>query len=240
LGCRRHAAGPPAEQSRAQAVLALYRGGADASLRIENFLADSGIGRERVGGKSGERQAGDEGTCHVRAPLGSLDDRFHLLQTNFPWDLQFLRKSFRSTVTLWECSNRCVGDRLVLCAAAAANADGAYNLAILLDRNATREDHHPGLIRYVDAEEPVARLAVAATLQRRDIESIRREGLVEGDFDAAEPCPVHARESRQIGAGIHDRYIRWLADLLRLGDRRRYDQLGFVHCHHDRRTRDRG
>ncbi len=60
---------------------------------------------------------------------------------------------------LCESSNRCFGDRLVLYAAA---ADRAYNLAILLERDATREDHYSGLIRYVGADELVARLAVFA------------------------------------------------------------------------------
>jgi hypothetical protein len=34
-----------------------------------------------------------------------------------------------------------------------------------------------------------------------DIEGLRREGLVDGDVDAAKPRPVHAHESREIGAG---------------------------------------
>jgi hypothetical protein len=54
------------------------------------------------------------------------------------------------------------------------------------------------------------------------------------------PCPVHARESHQIGAGIDDRYFHRLADLLRLCDRCLYDQLGFVQRHHGGRTPDRG
>src|SRR5428012_19591 len=81
-------------------------------------------------------------------------------------------------VMLIDSSIRCFGDRLVLCAAATTYTDGAYDLAILLYRNATREDHHPGVVRYVDAEELVPRLAVAAKLQRREIESLRRESLV--------------------------------------------------------------
>ena len=87
-------------------------------------------------------------------------------------------------------------------------------------RDAACEDHHPAVVRYVDAEELVARLAVAAKLQRRDIECLRGEGLVDGDVDAAKPRPIHAHESREIGAGIDDRDIHRLADLLRLLDRR--------------------
>jgi hypothetical protein len=62
----------------------------------------------------------------------------------------------------------------------------------------------------------------------------------DGDVDAAKPRPVHAHESLEIGAGVHDRDIHGLADLLRLRDRRCNDQLGFIHCHHDSRTPDRG
>src|SRR6202030_3086283 len=97
-----------------------------------------------------------------------------------------------------------VGPRLVLLAAAAADADGADDLAVHLERDAAREDHHPVVVRYVDAEELVARLAVAAKLKRRDIEGLRREGLVDGDVDAAKPRPIHAHEGREIGAGIDD------------------------------------
>jgi hypothetical protein len=107
---------------------------------------------------------------------------------------------------------------LVLLAAAAADANSAHDLAVRLDGNATRENHHPGMVRYVDAEELVSRLAVAAKLQRRDIEGLRSEGLVDGDVDAAKPRPIHAHESRQVGACIDDGNIHRLADFLRLHD----------------------
>src|ERR1700722_3797573 len=70
--------------------------------------------------------------------------------------------------------DNCFGDRLILLAAAAADANGAHDLAVHFDRDAAREDHHPGVVRYVDAEELVSRLAVAAKLQRRDIKGLRR------------------------------------------------------------------
>jgi len=73
-----------------------------------------------------------------------------------------------------------------------------------------------------------------------DIEGLRREGLVDGDVDAAKPRPVHAHASRETGAGIDDCDIHWPADLLCLCDRRFNDQPGFIHCHHDSRTPDRG
>src|SRR5271163_3089970 len=141
---------------------------------------------------------------------------------------------------LCESSNRGFGDSLVLCAAATAYTDGAYDLAILLDRNATREDHHPGVVRYVDAEELVSRLAVAAKLQRRDIEGLRGEGLVDGDIDAAKPRPIHARKRCQVGACIDDGNIHRLADFLRLHDPDANDFLRLFHCHHERRTPDCG
>ena len=74
------------------------------------------------------------------------------------------------------------------------------------------------VVRYVDAEELVSRLAVAAKLQRRDIEGLRGEGLVDGDVDAAKPRPIHAHESREVGACIDDGNIHRLADFLRLHD----------------------
>ena len=59
-------------------------------------------------------------------------------------------------------ANGCSGlsDRLILLAAAAAHPDGPNNLAAHLQRNAAREDHHAALVRRVDSEELVARLAV--------------------------------------------------------------------------------
>src|ERR1700730_11176037 len=98
-------------------------------------------------------------------------------------------------LTLRAGGNRCLRHRLVLLAAAAADANGARNLAVHLDRDAAREDHHPAVVRCVDAEELVARLAVAAKLQRRDIEVLRSEGFVNGYADAAKPSPIHAHES---------------------------------------------
>src|SRR5882757_10108024 len=74
----------------------------------------------------------------------------------------------------------------------------------------------PAVVRCVGAEELVARLAVAAKLERSDIERLRGEGLVDGDVDAAKPHPIHAHESHEIGAGIDDGDIHRLADLLRL------------------------
>jgi hypothetical protein len=129
---------------------------------------------------------------------------------------------------------------LVLLAAAAADANSAHDLAVRLDGNATRENHHPGMVRYVDAEELVSRRAVAAKLQRRDIEGLRSEGLVDGDVDAAKPRPIHAHESRQVGACIDDGNIHRLADFLRLHDPSANDSLRLFHCHHDSRTPHRG
>jgi hypothetical protein len=64
--------------------------------------------------------------------------------------------------------------------------------------------------------------------------------LVDGDVDAAKPRPIHARERREVGAGIDDRDIHRLADLLRLPDPRFNDPLRLFHCHHYGRTPDRG
>src|SRR5271168_2752547 len=98
--------------------------------------------------------------------------------------------------TLSRGGDDCLRHRLVLLATAAADADSAHDLAVQLDRDATRENHHPVVVRYVDAEELVPWLAVAAKLPRRDIKSLGREGLVDGDVDAAEPRPIHAHKCR--------------------------------------------
>jgi hypothetical protein len=71
-------------------------------------------------------------------------------------------------------------------------------------------------------------------------EGLRGEGLVDGDVDAAKPRPIHPRERREVGAGINDRDIHRLADLLRLHNPHFNDPLGLFHCHHHGRTPDRG
>src|SRR6201999_3329642 len=152
--------------------------------------------------------------------------------------LLFLKEGLPEPPTLLRRSDDRLGHRLVLLAAAAADADSAHDQAVQLDRNATSEDHHPGMVRHVDAEELVFWLAVAAKLQRRDIKGLRREGLVDGDVDAAKPRPIHARKCREIGAGIDDRDIHGLTDLLRFRDPRFNDFLCLFHCHHDSRTPD--
>src|ERR1700733_12640464 len=63
--------------------------------------------------------------------------------------------------------DNCFSDRLILLDAAVADANATRDLAVNLDRDATRENHFPGVVRYVDAEELVARVAVAAKLQGR-------------------------------------------------------------------------
>src|SRR5450755_5152495 len=89
----------------------------------------------------------------------------------------------REIDALRQGGDRCLGHRLVLLTAAAADTDGARDLAVHPDRDAACEDHHPAVVRCVDAEELVAGLAVAAKLQRRDIEGSLGEGLVDGDVD---------------------------------------------------------
>ena len=51
-------------------------------------------------------------------------------------------------------------NRVILLAASARNADGADDLTVFLQRNATRENHHFAVIRGVNAKKLVTRLTV--------------------------------------------------------------------------------
>src|ERR1700739_543273 len=88
----------------------------------------------------------------------------------------------------------------------------------------------------MDAEELAPRLAVATKFQGRDIESLRGEGLVDGDVDAAKPRPIHTHKRRKVGASIDDRDVHRLTSFLRLHDPRFNDPLRSFRCHHDCRT----
>src|ERR1700742_5228128 len=123
-------------------------------------------------------------------PISGLSSLEHSVYVG----LLFLTEKLPEPMTLSRRGDDRLGHRLVLLGAAAADADSANDLAVHLDRDATGEDHNPCIVRYVDPEELVFRLAVAAKLQRRDVEGPRCEGLVDGDVDAAKPCAIHARE----------------------------------------------
>src|SRR5690606_24883508 len=99
-----------------------------------------------------------------------------------------------------ERGHRGLGDGLVLFTGATADPDGADDLALVLQRYPTREDHHPSLVGDVDAEELRTGLCVAGQFTGRDVEGTGGEGLVDGDVHATDPGPVHPRVRDQIAA----------------------------------------
>ena len=61
-------------------------------------------------------------------------------------------------------------DRVVLLARPAADADRAHHLPVLLQRDASGENHHPAIVRRVNSEELVAGLAVRRQVLGRNVE----------------------------------------------------------------------
>src|SRR5690606_41735914 len=78
-----------------------------------------------------------------------------------------------------ERGHRGLGDGLVLFTGATADPDGADDLALVLQRYPTREDHDPSLVGDVDAEELRTGLCVAGQFTGRDVEGTGGEGRSE-------------------------------------------------------------
>ena len=85
----------------------------------------------------------------------------------------------------------------------------------------------------MDAEELAARLGVFRKILGADVEGARREGLLDRDIDAADPCLVHAYVGDEITAAIGDRDIHRLPQFLRLPLRRSNDPPGIFQCDHN-------
>src|SRR6185436_18415231 len=108
-----------------------------------------------------------------------------------------------------------LGDRRVLVAVAAADADRADDLAVALERDAAGEDDHPSLVGLLDAVELASGLGLLGEVRRRQIERARRVRLVDRDVDAADPRAVHADVGYEVAAGVDDGDVLRLADLVR-------------------------
>jgi hypothetical protein len=105
-------------------------------------------------------------------------------------------------------SHSCFGDSLVLFAAPAADADGAYYLACTLQRDSSRENHDPAPVGGVDSIELSARAGIGRQLLGRYVECTGSEGFVYRDVDAADPGAVHPNVRHQVAADVDDRDIR--------------------------------
>lgn len=120
------------------------------------------------------------------------------------------------TATLLNCSGAGFGDGVILLSGAAADADGANDLAILAQRNSTGEDHDAAVIGDVNAEELIARLRMRRQVFGRDVEGPGRESFVDGNIDAANPGSVHSNVGHQVAAPVDYGDVHRLTDLLSL------------------------
>jgi hypothetical protein len=64
--------------------------------------------------------------------------------------------------------------------------------------NAAGENHDAVMVRSMDAEELVARLAVLGEFLRRDVKGARGEGLVDGNIDRSNPRAIHANVRNEV------------------------------------------
>jgi len=101
---------------------------------------------------------------------------------------------------------------VVLGAGAAADSNGADDFAVLLQGDASGEDHDLAVVGGVDAEELVARLRVIAEVFGGDVEGAGGPGFFDGDVDGAEPGVVHADVGDEVAAGVGYGDIHGLAD----------------------------
>lgn len=107
------------------------------------------------------------------------------------------------------------GYGFVLLACAAGDADRADDFAVLKDRAATGEDHHPTAVRLLDAEELASGLGEVGEAGGGDVEGARGPGFVDGDVDGAEPGVFHALEGEEVAAGADDGEAHGLVEVLR-------------------------
>ena len=99
---------------------------------------------------------------------------------------------------------------------AAADADRADHVAALLEGDAAGKDHYPAVVGGVNAEELAAGLSVLRQVLGADVERPGGLGFFDRDVDAAEPGFVHALEGQEVAAGVYDRHVHGLANLLGL------------------------
>jgi hypothetical protein len=94
------------------------------------------------------------------------------------------------------------GNRVILVTRASADANGADDFSVFLERDSASEDHDFAVVRRVDAEELVAGLGVGGEIFGGDIEGAGCPGLFDGDVDGAEPGVVHADVRDEVAAGV--------------------------------------
>src|SRR5450755_4432869 len=123
---------------------------------------------------------------------------------------------------------------MVLIARAAADADGADDLSIAFQWNATCEDHDSAIIGGVNAEELSAGLRMYSEVFGRDVEGARRVGLLLRNIDAADPSPVHAHMGHDVAALVSHCDVHGLSNFLRLllGGRNHATRIFQFHCRH--------
>src|ERR1019366_805457 len=123
---------------------------------------------------------------------------------------------------------------MVLLARAAADADGAYNFAVALQRDTAREDHNLAVVRGMDAEKLSARLRVRRQVFGRDVEGARGVGLLLRNIDAADPGAVHADVGHEVAALIGHRDVHGLPHFssLLLGRRKHAAPVSQFPCRH--------
>jgi hypothetical protein len=113
---------------------------------------------------------------------------------------------------LFERRCACLGDGLVLLAGSTADSDTAYYFAAALQRDPSREDYDPPVIRCVNSEELLAGLAIVAEVFCLNIKSSRRPRFVDRNVYTADPSSVHTNVCNQVPAFIHNRYVHRLSD----------------------------
>jgi hypothetical protein len=99
---------------------------------------------------------------------------------------------------------------LILFARAPTHADGPNNLTTLLERNATREDHHAAVIRNMNPKELFLGLTEFRKFFGRDVKRARRPGLIDRDVNAPNPRTIHPDMRNQIAARVYYRDIHRL------------------------------
>src|SRR5581483_43765 len=119
----------------------------------------------------------------------------------------FIRSDSKS-----ERSGAGFGHCMVLVSRSPADADGANDLSILLQRYATGEDHDLAVVRRMDSEELSSGLRVGRQILGGNVEGARSVRLFLGDIDASDPRPVHADMRHDIPALIRHRDIHRLPD----------------------------
>src|SRR5271170_5293754 len=116
-----------------------------------------------------------------------------------------------SEKNLKSCCAR-LGDRVILFAGAAADADGADYFSVLLEWDAAGEDHDLAVVGGVDAEELISRLRVRGEIFCGDVEGTGGPGLFDGDVDGAEPRVVHADVGDEVASGVGYGDVHGLTD----------------------------